>query len=103
MGVMMIVPTTNTFAAKGKNTEVAAKKIIDCTLEDEVVIATSGDGDGPIYKLVVVNPARQIVYTREFAGFQYYVEVNLAFLPAGNYNVKVYAGNLVYTEGIVLY
>lgn len=79
----MLLPVNQTVAK-----ESFGKKIIDCTLEEDILKASSQEADGPIVKIVVMNSLRQIVLT-ESCGYQYNCEAYVGDLPVGTYAATV--------------
>jgi hypothetical protein len=82
LGIGMLLPALQTTARE------EVKKIVNCTLEDEVLLANSSGEDGTITKVIVTNTARQIVASQECGG--YFCDVYLGDLPAGSYSAQIH-------------
>lgn len=80
---------------------VAKHKIVDCTLEEDVLRAFSEQKDGPIMKMVITNSEQQVVQI-EYCGGRYTCEAYVGELPAGNYKVTVTCTMTQYTQAFYI-
>lgn len=78
-----------------------AKKIINCHLEEDILLASSSESDGPITKIVVINSQKQVVLI-ETCGSQYRCEAYVGELPLGNYTATVITTRSSYTTGFAI-
>ena len=97
LGIMGSLLPINETVAK----ESFGKKIINCHLEDDILLASSGESDGPISKIVITNSQKQIVLI-ESCGNQYRCEAYVGDLPSGNYVATVITTRSSYTTGFIL-
>jgi len=82
LGIGMLLPTLKTTAKEN------LKKIIDISLEEDVLLASSSSEDGVISKIIITDKSRQTVATQTCGG--YYCEVYVGNLPAGNYTAQIH-------------
>ena len=96
LGLGMLLPA-NTITAKEVTKNVLAKsKIINVTLQGNVLLANSGMDDGPILGIVIRTvPGGKMMLQQECG--DYSCSVNVSCLPAGNYVAQVYLNNQTYT------
>lgn len=82
LGIGMLLPTLKTTAKEN------LKKIIEISLEEDVLLASSSSEDGVISKIIITDKSRQTVASQTCGG--YYCQVYVGNLPAGNYTAQVF-------------
>lgn len=74
------------------------KRVVDCALEDYILIATSQTEDGAIIKVQIFNSLNQLKLEEDCGGHSCHVDVS--DLKSGTYTAKVFTTNApVYSEG----
>jgi hypothetical protein len=82
LGIGMLLPTLKTTAKEN------LKKIIEISLEEDVLLASSSSEDGVISKIIITDKSRQTVASQTCGG--YYCQVYVGNLPAGSYTAQIH-------------
>ncbi len=86
LGISFLTPTQGTFAASKKTS--AEKKIVDCHLEGQQLLASSSQSDGQLKWIKVISyPSLSIVAYTTCDGYS--CSVSVAGLPSGQYYAEV--------------
>jgi len=94
LGISFLSPTKGTFAASEKTS--AEKKIVNCSLEGQQLLASSSQSDGQLKWIKVISyPALSIVASTTCDGYS--CSLSVSGLPAGQYYAEVLCNRTTYT------
>lgn len=99
LGMGLLLPSTNITAKEFFITK-SVKRTIDVWLEDQVGIATSDATTGTLVSMKVFDSQKHKVLETALSG--YYDDVDLGYLPAGNYSIQIVTSLTTYSENVYL-
>jgi|GEM_PF-5009555 hypothetical protein len=94
LGISLLAPIQGTFAAPEKTN--AEKKIVDCSLEGQVLLASSNQSDGELKWIKIISyPSLNMVAYTTCEGYS--CSLSVAGLPTGQYYAEVLCHRTTHT------